>query len=144
MSNSDDQIMRIFEAWHAGVKAQDATAIAALYTVDGVIETPAAVLLSPGHSSGIVRGREEIRDFFAANFRAREGEGVFEGWWRNGSYLTDGKLLTWEYPRDTPHGDQTDLVESVNIENGLIAHHRVYWGWVGFLKLVAAMSKPGQ
>jgi steroid Delta-isomerase len=45
-------------------------------------------------------------------------------------------------PRATPHGDQVDLVEVMDVVNGLIAHHRVYWGWVGFKTLVAAQDKP--
>jgi hypothetical protein len=39
--------------------------------------------------------------------------------------------LIWEYPRETPNGDQMDFVESMEIENGLIRQHRVYWGWFG-------------
>ena len=36
----------VFRAWHEVVPAQDADKIADLYAADGVIETPAAVLLS--------------------------------------------------------------------------------------------------
>jgi steroid Delta-isomerase len=43
--------------------------------------------------------------------------------------------LTWEYPRATPDGDQIDLVEVMDVSGGLITHHRVYWGWVGFKML---------
>lgn len=50
--------------------------------------------------------------------------------------------MTWEYPRATPQGDQVDLVEVMDIDDGLIAHHRVYWGWVGFKVLMAAKNKP--
>jgi hypothetical protein len=38
----------------------------------------------------------------------------------------------WEYPRATPQGEQMDFVEVMEIENGLIQKHRVYWGWYGF------------
>jgi hypothetical protein len=31
----------------------------------------------------------------------------------------------------------------MDVANGLIAHHRVYWGWVGFQTLVADLNKPG-
>jgi len=44
--------------------------------------------------------------------------------------LTDGSRVVWEYPRQTPDGDQMDIVEVMEIRDGLIAHHRVYWGWV--------------
>jgi hypothetical protein len=30
----------------------------------------------------------------------------------------------------------------MDIANGLITHHRVYWGWVGFKMLVATLNKP--
>jgi steroid delta-isomerase len=40
-------------------------------------------------------------------------------------------LLAWEYPRATPHGDQVDLVEVMEIADGLIRSHRVYGGWLG-------------
>jgi steroid Delta-isomerase len=62
-------------------------------------------------------------------------------WYRSRSFLSDGNLLTWEYPRKTPQGDQVDVVESMDIEDGLIAYHRVYWGSVGFKALLAAMNK---
>ena len=38
----------------------------------------------------------------------------------------------WEYPRETPDGEQMDFTEVMEIENGLIQKHRVYWGWFGF------------
>lgn len=46
-------------------------------------------------------------------------------------YFTDGRRLIWEYPRLTPNGDQMDFVEAMDIEEGLIKRHRVYWGWEG-------------
>jgi hypothetical protein len=46
--------------------------------------------------------------------------------------LTDGRTLMWEYPRETPSGDQMDFVEVMEIDDaGLIQKHRVYWGWRG-------------
>jgi steroid delta-isomerase len=81
-------------------------------------------------------GKAEIRAFFEASFRnARSGLGR---WYRSGAYLTNGRQLIWEYPRETPDGDQVDLVEVIDVEGGLIAHQRVYWGWVGFKSLAGA------
>ena len=38
----------------------------------------------------------------------------------------------WEYPRDTPDGEQMDFAEVMNInDDGLIQSQRVYWGWRG-------------
>ncbi|KVN14903.1 hypothetical protein WT08_07320 [Burkholderia sp. MSMB1552] len=45
------------------------------------------------------------------------------------------------YPRETPQGDQVDLNESIDVAGGRITRHRVYWGWVGFKTLVAAMKR---
>jgi hypothetical protein len=44
-------------------------------------------------------------------------------------FFTDGEFLLWEYPRATPNGEQMDLVEVMELRDGLIQHHRVYWGW---------------
>ena len=44
--------------------------------------------------------------------------------------------------RNVHYLDQVDLVEVMDIANGLIAHHRVYWGWVGFKALAGVMNKP--
>ena len=50
-------------------------------------------------------------------------------------YLTNGRSVTWEYPRESPAGEQMDIVEVMEIADGLIMRHRVYWGWksVGML-----------
>jgi hypothetical protein len=44
-------------------------------------------------------------------------------------YFSDGRIMMWEYPRQAPDGDQMELVEVMEIEDGLIKRHRVYWGW---------------
>lgn len=51
-------------------------------------------------------------------------------------FFTDGQHVTWEYPRQSPDGDQMDIVEVMEITDGLIAHHRVYWGWKGVDMLI--------
>lgn len=39
----------------------------------------------------------------------------------------------WEYPRETPTGDQMDFAEVMELNReGLIQKYRVYWGWFGF------------
>jgi hypothetical protein len=63
---------------------------------------------------------------------ARRRPNDFVRWYRSGRWLTDGeRLLVWEYPRAAPDGDQVDLVEVMEIADGRIQYHRVYWGWVG-------------
>jgi len=63
---------------------------------------------------------------------------------RTGDWLTDGhRLLVWEYPRQAPDGDQVDLVEFMEIVGGLIAYHRIYWGWKGCTLIAPVLSRRG-
>jgi hypothetical protein len=39
--------------------------------------------------------------------------------------------MIFEYPRVTPDGEQMDFVEVMEIGDGLIQRHCVYWGWRG-------------
>ena len=41
----------------------------------------------------------------------------------------------WEYPRQKPDGEQMDFVEVMELADGLIQRHCVYWGWFG-VKLI--------
>jgi hypothetical protein len=43
-----------------------------------------------------------------------------------------------QVPRPSPQGEQVDITESMDIRNGKIAYHRVYFGWHGFKALVAS------
>ncbi|HZD67165.1 MAG TPA: nuclear transport factor 2 family protein [Acidimicrobiales bacterium] len=120
-------IEHIFQAWDEALGAKDLDASMALYHPDATLESPLVCHLL-GTTEGVVHGREELRRFV--------GDGVFphqppqRGRFRTG-YLTDGRRVTWEYPREAPGGDQMDLVEVMDLRDGLIAHHRVYWGWYG-------------
>lgn len=84
--------------------------------------------------SGVCRGHDEMRAFFETGFQRRPNELV--RWYRNGRYHLDGKTLIWEYPRETPNGDQLDLMEVMELEDGLIQHHKVYWGYKGVGELL--------
>lgn len=123
---SDAAIEHVFHAWDEALGAKDLDASMALYHPDATLESPLVCHLL-GTAEGVVRGRENIREFV--------GEKVFPHQpakrrrFRAG-FFTDGSLLTWEYPRQTPDGDQMDIVEVMEIRDGLIVHHRVYWGWV--------------
>jgi hypothetical protein len=77
---------------------------------------------------GIVRGAAEIRALLDEVAARKPPVRTFH---RTG-YLTDGKRLIWEYPRETPDGEQMDFVEAMELNGeGLIQRHRVYWGWYG-------------
>ena len=47
----------------------------------------------------------------------------------------------WEYPRQAPDGDQMDIVEVMDIHDGLIQHHRVYWGWYS-VRMISTGEHP--
>jgi steroid Delta-isomerase len=128
---------RIHWQWHERAKSRDTEGLLALYATEAVLETPLAQAIFDGRDSGVLRGHREIRPFFEEGARRRPNALV--RWHRTGKWLTDGeRLLVWEYPRQAPDGDQVDLVEVMEIADGLIVHHRVYWGWFGTALLTRA------
>jgi steroid Delta-isomerase len=139
MPNSDAEILHVYERWHATVVGGDLDGLMALYVDDAILETPLILATLPDKAKGILRGNAAIRPFFAAGFRKLGNE--LTRWYRTGTFFSDGRQLTWEYPRATPRGDQIDLVEVMDIAGGLITHHRVYWGWVGYKTLMAAAKE---
>lgn len=137
---TEADIRHIYERWHATVRSRDIDGLTALYTEDAVLESPLVFAESGGATSGILRGKAAIRGFFDASLR-KPGS-VLGRWYRTGTFFSDGRQLVWEYPRATPEGDQVDLVEVMDLAAGLIAHHRVYWGWVGFQALAPGLNGP--
>jgi hypothetical protein len=124
------QIEHIFEAWDDALGAKDLDAAMALYRSDATLESPLVCYLL-GVDEGVVRGRDALRRFVEQVVAHQPPQ---RRRFRAG-FLTDGGRVTWEYPRQSPDGDQMDIVEVMEISGGLIAHHRVYWGWysVGML-----------
>ncbi|MBV9158587.1 MAG: nuclear transport factor 2 family protein [Acidobacteriaceae bacterium] len=120
-------VERMYHAWDEALSRNDAAALTALYAPDAVIESP----LIP-HLMGLERalaGEEEIRAFWE---KLAQRKPPVRKYYRTG-YLTDGKKLMWEYPRETPSGDQMDFAEVMELNReGLIQKYRVYWGWFGF------------
>lgn len=134
-SRTIDPVTHIFEAWDAALGAKDLDASLALYHPDATLESPLVRHLL-GTSEGIVRGQDDLRAFVTRVFASQPPE---RRRFRMG-FLTDGTHLTWEYPRQAADGEQLDLVEVMEIRDGLIQHHRVYWGWYS-VKLHA--GRPG-
>jgi len=121
---------RIHQQWHDRAKSLDTEGLLALYAKEAVLESPLVQAIFDDRESGILRGHREIRPFFEEGARRRPNALV--RWHRTGRWLSDGeRLLVWEYPRQAPDGDQVDLVEVMEIADGLIQHHRVYWGSFG-------------
>lgn len=120
-----EDVEAVTHAWERALAAHDVDALVACYAQDAVLESPVvAHILGP---PGVCHGHEELRPFLAEvvartpEVRQYHREGLF----------TDGHRATWEYPRASPEGEQMDFVEVMEIEDGLIQAHRVYWGWKG-------------
>jgi hypothetical protein len=122
--NARQDIERIYRAWDEALGKKDLEAALSLYAEDASIESPLVQHLLK-QQGGIVRGRDNLRAFIAKVFETNPPQ---RKCFKQG-FFTDGRVLTWEYPRATPDGEQMDLVEVMEIENGLIQRHRVYWGW---------------
>ena len=139
--NTDAQIRHVYERWHEMIVSRNLDGLMELYAEDCVLES-SAVLVLEKNSTGVLKGRDLIRKHFASFFDMMEKDEAVE-LYRPSTFFSDGNTLVWEYPSKSPKGDQLDVVESMDLENGLIAYHRVYWGWIGFkaLQAVADRSK---
>jgi len=117
---------RIYLAWDDALGKKDLAASMALYTQDATLES---LLVSHllGTDAGIVEGRDNLRSFVR---KVYDNPAPARQRYRNG-YFSDGKRLVWEYPRVMPNGQQVDLIEMMELKDGLIHRHRVYWGWYG-------------
>lgn len=114
--------------WNDALANSDFEKILKLYAIDAVIESPLIPHLLNQESGIVQRGTEEFTKFFRL---VEERKPAARKFYKN-KYFTDGKTLIWEYPHLTPSGEQMDFVEIMEIHNGLIQYHRVYWGWYGF------------
>jgi predicted SnoaL-like aldol condensation-catalyzing enzyme len=117
-------VERIYKQWDDALGRKDLEASLSLYAEDASIESPLVQHLMKT-KEGVVQGRDKLREFIARVFQTNPPQ---RKRFRTG-FFTDGCIVTWEYPRATPGGDQMDLVEVMEIQNGLIRRHRVYWGW---------------
>jgi hypothetical protein len=130
---------RIFREWDAAARAADVEAMLALYAEDAVFETALVSVVFPERNNGVLRGKTELRRFFAKSSADRPDKAL--RWYRTGRWLSDGeRLLAWEYPRITPAGEQVDVAEFFEIDAGLIVAHRVYWGWKGAVMIAPALA----
>jgi predicted SnoaL-like aldol condensation-catalyzing enzyme len=123
MTNQQDA-ERIYHLWDDALGKKDLEASLSLYADNASIESPLVQRLMKT-KEGIVRGKDNLRQFIALVFQTNPPQ---RKRFRTG-FFTDGRVITWEYPRVTPQGDQMELVEVMEIEDGLIQRHRVYWGW---------------
>lgn len=126
-ASSTTPVERMYFAWNDALSRNDAEALLALYAPDAVFESPLVPHLM-GTDRGVLHGHEELRPLFD---KLAERKPTVRQYHRTG-YLTDGKRLIWEYPRDAGNREQMDFVEAMELnDEGLIQRHCVYWGWFG-------------
>ena len=116
----------IYQAWAKAFAERDLEGVLALYTPDAMLESPLVNNLL--HTErGIVEGRENLRNFFAIILQSTP---PLKNRYR-ANFFTNGTVMMWEYPRVTPTGEQTDMTEVMELKDGQIHRHRIYWGWGG-------------
>ncbi|QBS09811.1 nuclear transport factor 2 family protein [Legionella israelensis] len=130
MANQDElkqQAENIYKAWDKALANNDIESLLELYADDAVIESPLIPHLLET-DSGILRGKSELRLLIE---KVAERKPFIRKHFKQ-NFFTDGKTLIFEYPRQTPDGEQMDFMEVMEIKEGKIQYHRVYWGWRGF------------
>jgi hypothetical protein len=114
----------VHRAWDLALFEGDAAALTALYAPDALLESPLALYLM--ELDRPLSGHAEIHAFFDKLVERKP----LLGRHHRVRYATEGKKFLWEYPRETPAGEQMDAVEVIELDpEGLIKNHRVYWGW---------------
>jgi len=137
--NRKNDCLRIYEQWHELAKTGNVTQLIDLYDEHAIFESPLVPAILDSAISGTLVGRVQILHFLQEGTKKRPNELV--RWYRTGKYFTDGETLIWEYPRVTPEGDQIDILELMEITQGKIKYHRIYWGWKGILQIAPSLMK---
>lgn len=132
ISSSDQEKLKaaaecIYYAWDKALANNDVDGLLKLYAQDAIIESPLIPHLLET-DTGILKGGNALR--LLIEKVAQRKPAIRKHFKQN--FFTDGKTLIFEYPRQTPDGEQMDFVEVMEIKDGLIQCHRVYWGWRGF------------
>ena len=132
----NDAIKTLYDQWHTLARARNVDGLLALYAEDAQFESPLVPALLD-QESGILKGHAAIRTFLEEGTRRRPNALV--RWYREtDKYFTDGRTLIWEYPHQTPEGEQIDILEVMEIPADKIQNHRIYWGWFGCGLLIAS------
>lgn len=134
---------RIYHLWDKYAREVDVDGLLSLYTPNAILETPVITAIFDT-DKGFVQGHNALREFFKEGGRRRPN-GLVRWHRKPHQFLFDGNRLVWEYPREAPDGDQIELVEFMDLNDGLIEHHRIYWGWFGIQQLIrSALSRQGK
>lgn len=123
----------IYNLWHEYASTKNVADLIELYSPHAIFESPLVPILL-NRKEGVLQGKSEIHTFLIEGTQRRPNDLV--RWYRTGTYFSKGNTLIWEYPRNTPDGNQLDILELMEIENKLIVNHRIYWGWLGTQLLI--------
>jgi ketosteroid isomerase-like protein len=119
-------IEEVTRRWEWALSHRDLDALVACYAPDAILESPLVAHIL-GARTGVVHGHAELRPFLE---KVLSRTPPLRHYHREG-FMTDGRRAMWEYPRAAPDGEQMDFVEVMEIDDGLIRMHHVYWGWRG-------------
>ncbi len=119
-------VERIYHEWNRALADKNVDGLLALYNEDATLESPLVRHLLKT-DEGVCRGQDGIRKLIEILFECQPAIRRFH----RSNFFTDGKNIIWEYPRESPEGEQMDFVEVMQLRNSKIQHHRVYWGWRG-------------
>ncbi|MHC5250962.1 nuclear transport factor 2-like protein [Listeria kieliensis] len=129
----------IYELWHRYAQKSKTEKLIDLYHEQAVFESP-LVLAITDNQTGILYGKEAIYQFLTEGAKRRPNELV--KWYRKKNFfLTKENMLVWEYPRQMPNGEQIDILELMELKEGKIWNHRIYWGWRGFKQISDSILK---
>ena len=120
------EIEAVTDRWEAALAGRDLDGLVGTYASDATLESPLVPHIL-GTESGVLHGHSELRPFLEKVLARTPPLRHYH----RGGFTTDGRRAMWEYPRAAPDGEQMDFVEVMEIEDGLIRTHHVYWGWRG-------------
>lgn len=118
----------VHDEWDRRTRARDIDGLLELYLPDTTLESPLVPRVMDT-AGGVLTGHAQLREFLERGTRGRPNELV--RFHRSGHFLFEHGRLVWEYPRQTPEGDQVDIIEVMDLAGPKIRHHRIYWGWFG-------------
>lgn len=122
-----DAADRIYHEWDKALSMNNIDSLLLLYAEDAVLESPLIPHLL-NQEEGVCRGHYELKHLLLELAKRKPG---LRKYYRTPCLKLD-RLIMWEYPRQTPNGEQMDFAEIMNLNyQGLIQSHRVYWGWRG-------------
>jgi hypothetical protein len=104
-------VERIYNEWNDALAAKNIDSLSKLYNEDATLESPLVRHLLKTEE-GVCRGREEIRKLMTVLFQCQPEIRRFH----RKNFFTDGKNIIWEYPRQSPEGEQMDFVEVMELK----------------------------